>query len=587
MPSSHDSIGTRGGSVNTGKDPQPFLEGLDPPEVDEPHSRAYRSVPVRTVDLPSEYIEEAGGALTRKGTPRIELLAAARGAFLQRKENASESEALGYDSGLRALREDGTFIKSIQGFAEDISRRVYKRSVPEDPQEDEWFSRLYERTRAALRRSDHLENEGAAVQHESKLVRDKHGRRWELSDELREAESGRESAEPHPFVRCKGGIPEDDETGAWTRVERRVAREESLHKEFTHAVTASELSGSRRTADGRRWELRHAREGGEEPRYCTIGRWRECEVDRTDRKRCAVRVPWIVAEIDGKNEYGEKDRGVSDRLARRLLQRLEAFGVDLSDVVVSYSWNASIHIRIPDGAVGCPLYRSARDAERSIRAFFDQLCGEIGSSPGDADSVLEADPELREAIDDACFRPGQLIRAIGSTHEATGRQTVGTTADTFMDKPAEFLWHLSEPQFEYSPPKKFPLPRRARLIRGLSCLLEASKSEASEKLEEMNVRQSPSGMGSVGEVEGSSPVGRVWGGVARGEAWGEDLDRAVCGRNWASLFVAHYFLHRCDTVLSAWGELSKWNRRNRPPLSRSELRCVFDSACRFHRGHSD
>lgn len=583
MPSSHDSIGTRGGSVKAGKDPQLSLEGLDSPEVDEPHGREYRAVPVRTVDLPSDYIEDAGGVLTRKGTPRVELLAAARAAFLQRKEDATDSDALSYDSGQYAVRKEGTFIKSIQGFAEDISRRVYKRAVPEgDPQDDEWFSRLYERTRAALRRSDHLRNEGPAVEKGGKKVRDYHGRRWRLTEGLVDAESGRKSADPRPFVRCTGDAPKTEAPGAWTRVERHVAREESLHQEFTHAITASDLRGPRRTAAGRRWERRHVKNGSDRPRYCTIGRWRESEVDRIDRGRCAVRVPWIVAEIDGRGEHGEKDRVISDRLARRLLRRLEALGVDLSDVVISYSGNASIHVRIPDGAVGCPVYRSARDARSSIRGFFDELCDGIDSaSLEEGSSGLPADPELREAIDDACFRPGQLIRAIGSTHEDTGRQTVGTTGETFMAKPQEFLWHLSEAQFEYSPPERFPLPRRAEFNPLLSTLLEPPKSEAAKRGEKTNVRQRTSPPGG-----GRSPVvARVRGGVSRGEDWGRDVDRPACGRNCAALFMSHHLLRRCVTPLKAWGDLLLWNQRNSPPLSRGELRGVYDSAHDFQRGY--
>ena len=79
---------------------------------------------------------------------------------------------------------------------------------------------------------------------------------------------------------------------------------------------------------------------------------------------------------------------MSDRLARRL----KDFDVDISGAVVSYSGNASIHVRTPDRAVGCPIYRNARAAKESLSRFFNHLCGQ--------------DETLRQAIDNVCLHPG-------------------------------------------------------------------------------------------------------------------------------------------------------------------------------------
>jgi hypothetical protein len=525
---------------------------------------------VRAVNLPESFVEDAGGAFTRQSTPRLDLLAAARAAYVQRRADEADTDALRYDSGAYSLREPGTFIKSIQGFAEDVWRRIYKRPIPEgDPTQNEDFRRFYDRTRRALKRSDHLDDRGPAVQDPNKKVRDAHGKRWALSDELHEAQSGRESADSLPFVRCKGKAREDDTTGVWSLVERHVAHEEELHTEFTHAVTAREIDGRRWTGNGRRFERRHARDGGDVPRYLTVGRWRPEAMGRSDRRQQVVRVPWIVAEIDGRDDHGRKDRAVSDRLARRLLRRLDAFGVELSDVVVSYSGNASIHVRIPDAMVGCPIYRDAQAAQESIGRFFERLCG--------------ADSELRAAIDDACFRPGQLIRAIGSTHEATGRQTVGTTADRFLEKPPCFLWRLSEPQFQYTPPERFPVPRRASFVPALSPLLTPTPTPSSEGGLKMNVQQCVSG------GRGVSPggvVGRLRDGVAEGEPWGMDVGRPeAVGRNWAALYFSHAVLGEQESTEAAWRVVQDWNRRfNDPSLPELELRTAFEHATRFQRG---
>ena len=555
---------------------------VEPPTVDEPTDRRYRAASVQAVDLPDSFVESNGGVFTRKGTPRLELLCAARGAYVQRKADGADSEALRFDSGAYVYREEGEHIKSIQSHAEDIWRRIHKRPIPEgDPLEHEDFSRFYRRVQASLRRSDLLKDEGPAVRHPKKQVRDAHGKRWGLSKGLREAERDAESAAPPQMVRCKGEGGDRGAPDVWGRVERRIARDEELHREFSHAVTASEIDGPRRTADGRRFERRHARDGGDRPRYVTVGRWRPEAVSRSDRRGQAVRVPWIVAEIDGRDERGEKDRAVSDRLARRLLRRLDAFGVNLSDVVVSYSGNASIHVRIPDGAVGCPIYRDAHAAKQSIQRFFDRLCGR--------------DTELRTAIDDACTRPGQLIRAIGSVHEATGRQTVGTTADRFLDKPPSFLWSLSEPQFRYSPPERYPVPRRTSFVPGLSALLnpppksnpDGAENPNSDGSSKTNVSQSVSGSSGVSDCGPSALRGRLRGGVEEGEPWGLDVGcPEAVGRNWAALYFAHLVLAEKESRKGAWRIVQDWNRRfNSPSLPEQEIRGVFERAANFQRGH--
>jgi len=565
---------TANSKVRTGGGPRQGERPVEPPTTDAPEGRRYRAAPVRTVELPDSFVEEAGGAFTRKGTPRLELLCAARGAYVQRKADGADTDALEYDTGAYSVREEGTHIKSIQGHAEDVWRRIYKRPIPEgDPLEKDEFSRLYRRVQKAVQRSDHLTDEGPAVQHPDKPVRDRHGKRWALSDGLREAESGREAADPLPFIRCTGPESDGDSADVWTRVERRVARENELHCEFSHALTASDLPGPWRTAHGRRFERRHARNGGDRPRYVTVGRWRRDAVGRSDRPEQAVRVPWIVAEIDGKDDRGRKDRAASDRLARRLLRRLDAFGVDLSDVVVSYSGNASIHVRIPDAVFGCPIYRNARIAEDCIGQFFDRLCG--------------SDSELRTAIDDGLFRPGQMIRAIGSVHEDTGRQTVGTTADVFLEKPASFLWHLSETQFEYTEPEAFPLPRRAPFNPSLSALLTPSQTPSSDGGEKTNVSQCVSGGSGVADGGPSGVRRRLRGGVREGEPWGMDVGRPnAVGRNWAALYFSHLVLAEQSSREAAWTVVRDWNRRfNAPPLPEREVRNVFEQAVRYRRGY--
>jgi hypothetical protein len=178
-----------------------------------------------------------------------------------------------------------------------------------------------------------------------------------------------------------------------------------------------------------------------------------------------------------------------------------------------------------------------------------------------------------------------MIRAVGSTHEATGRRTVATDGATFLQKPSCFLWSLSEPQFQYTPPERFPLPRRAGFVPGLSALLDPPKRPDSEGGQNLNVQQSVSGGQGVAS-DGAGLWDRLRGGVAEGERWGRDVDRpTVRGRNWAALFWSHRALSAQSSREAAWRVVKAWNRRCEPSLPERELRAVFERAAAFQRGH--
>jgi len=515
------------------------------------------------VDLPSSFVGDVGGAFTRQGTPRLGVLAAARGAFLQRKFDSADTAPLQFDSGHVAPHEDGTFIKSIQGFAEDAWRRIYKRPIPEgDPLDDDEFSRFYRRVQKSVQRSGHLEDRGPAVQDPNKKVRDAHGKRWSLSDELHEAQSGRESADPPEAIRCTGPEPEPGTADVWTRVERRVAREEKMHTEFTHARTARHLDADSwrwREAEGRRYERRHAREGTEAARHVSVGRWREEAVGRADRRGQAVRVPWPVAELDADTWEENARHGAT------ILRRLEERGADLSSVLVAYSGNKSLHIRIPDGMLGCRIYRDTDTARRRIEAFFRRL--------------LKDDPEVIDALDFGVCSPQRTIRAVGSVHPKTGRQTVACTADTFLEKPPCFLRGLSEG--EYTPPEGYPLPRRATFCEALSALLDPVPN---------------------GPENGRSNGPKTGGAKSECLTHGFNVSCLDCGddvlallrppvdgvsegrRNETAFSMAHRLVTTKDGQREAWQALKWWNRRNDPPLDEKELRTVFESVARFRVG---
>ena len=341
-------------------------------------------------------------------------------------------------------RQPGTIVKSIQGIAEDLYQRIYKRLPPEqDPLTDPGFRRIYERIIKAMRRLDigstnaqetaHktadeaangtatpnrprplLKRIGPAIPHTNKLIRDRNGQRWQVHRALLKG-----APQTARAVRGAGPKPDVHQAGP-TLDPLRAAEELHAHRETLHTqFTAGWKSQVRQGAwtqpvprEARRSQAHIATQGSDYPSFMSLGRWHADEI-RRHHPDSAVTVPWIIADIDGPDRY------TSYQHAHALCTLLKRYGVDLGHIQVAYTGGKGFHIWIPHGLVGCPIYQDTEAAQVLISQFFDRLCKDH--------------TELRQTIDNMAMRPRQPIRMIGSKHQ-NGRRCIGTTADVFMEQ---------------------------------------------------------------------------------------------------------------------------------------------------------
>jgi hypothetical protein len=577
------------------------------------NERAYRTAPVRGRKLPTALVRSTG-LLTHQGTPREEWALLSRLAELATRTAENESDAIRYRNRHTGkehtiVREPGRFIKSIQGLTEDVRRRVWHRSdTPGDGEmRRRWsddFGRHYDRTRKALERIEsYVRSLGPAVQAEDKMTRDRNGRLWVVADNLTDLPGG---SDPPAYVRSSGPEPEIN----WDRpyidpldaLERMLAHRESLHSEFTHGMKCARLGSPHKPKQARMSETWTSKNGTSGPRFMSTGRWRKEEVEDREKDRSCT-VPWIVADIDGE------DWKESEELARRLCKQIEQRAADASDVVVAHTGNRSFHVRIPHGLLGCPVYRDEEAAKQTITGFFDRLCA--------------GDPELREAIDDRCFRPGQLVRMIGSQYERDRSIPDNTAARPFLQSrlslQARMTWtkageeadraltflathrlRWTDIALETTPQLRIRASRsrrpntrrvvastideflthppgtlRQRSTQGYESfdLPDPSTARFSHNLDRLHAPP-PQSQGSDNYSVGKQQKGvvqRVRNGVGKGE------------RNNAALAMALYL----DTYADhPWRHLRAWNRKNAPPLPERELKRVYESARRYRRNRT-
>jgi hypothetical protein len=528
--------------------------------VERIDGRQYRRAPVRGRKLPTALVRSIG-LLSHMGTPREELPILARALHIDHVTAESDSEAVRYWNQHTGTLETveriaGTFQKSAQGFTEDIRRRIWKKITP-DGLESADARRDYERHRHATRRAaPYLVDVGPAVPHPDKRRRDFNGRRWAVAEELRDMPV---APDPAPLVRCTGPEPHVNWNALHIDVldalERIVAHREQLHRQFTEGKAATSRDDDdraglsltkHRAVDAQRSHQWHARHGSDRAAFVSVGRWRKGESAHAD-ERPAVTVPWIVFEIDGRDDDGQKSRTRTAELARRLVRRLLTYTGTADALHLSYTGSTSIHVRLSHAAVGCPVYTSERDAAAALSALVDGICAGM--------------PEVRAAIDDACLRPRQLIRCIGSTHRHGGRCIPLTVEDLLHADPLTW-WGRSEAM----PHEPYILPdphTSTTFSPALYRLLTAHSTERQTPAEPLPAKHCCKPLNSTGTI---APIRD---GVEEGR------------RNDSAYLMALYLLtNGREPPGSAWEHLKRWNGRCSPPLPVAELRVCYTSATR-------
>lgn len=632
-------------SISNSARPAQVSEGdLCTRKVEEiPDGRPYRSGEVRGKKLPAQLVRSTG-LLSHMGTPREEWAILAIAARLSEVTEGSEADAVRYRNvhtrtEHQVEREEDTIHKSRLSFVEDLRRRIWKKAKSPDKRElrEDWpedLRRDYDRIRHSIERleeQEYLQNEGPAVEADNELVQSLNGLRWAVQEEFRDLPDAKPQRR---FVRCTGPEPEIDRSALHFDVldslERIVAYRESLHEQFTAGWKAEQPEGDwtphTAKADARRSHQWTARNGTSHPQYISVGRWRteEIEEDATER---AVTMPWVVFDIDAESRErcGELGSELIDRLAEHLSED------QLEDVVCSYSGGTSVHVRVPAGLLGNPVFKSADAAARALSEFADELCG--------------PDSELRAAIDDRLFHPRQLVRMIGSTYAAdtdapdcsswrpwlirrllTRPQVQdrahaaeladqvldflhrrhlhiddvtlrfsGTRPVTIEDAPdqtpnanrvvactgTEYLRHGAEPLWARSEcgahqPFELPDPSEAEYSPQLANLLNDGRGAGStphpctrKKSDASSVAKQPV----TGEYARALKVTR------EGEKWGRDVNKpSLVGRNRAALTVSLYKLTHSTTP---WQDVQAWNRGMAEPLPEPELKKTFRSAERY------
>ena len=190
---------------------------------------------------------------------------------------------------------------------------------------------------------------------------------------------------------------------------------------------------------------------------------------------------------------------------------------------------------------------SERHAEHALRRLVDGICAEL--------------PEVRAAIDDACLRPRQLIRCMGSTHRHGGR-CIPLTLDDLLHTDALIWWGRSEATPHE--PHTLPDPHTATMFSpALYRLLTTppSKRQTSAKpLRASICCKPPSSTGTIAAIRDGVEEGR---------------------RNRSAYIMALYLLtNGREPPGSAWDDLKAWSERCSPPLPMAELRRCYNSATR-------
>lgn len=483
--------------------------------------------------LHHEVVDEIGLS-NRLGNARYEL--AVLGHLMNTRAKTSAG-SINYKQGFALDLNEGQFAQSIQTTAEDMWARWTgdtSREGIENPNgtRTKSFDAHYKKVQRAYKK---LEKDGwiNKIRYVNPKWQGIYGTVWELNKRLERSF--------HLFPDCPPAPPvlihaETEEEGTYINVVdligKRFRSESSA--EYNQGECCIAVTERGVYADHDSFCETVAEEQPPHPRHVSVGAFKYEDVKYIDETTPCT-VPWVILEP----EQGD----IIDRYNAtcRILEQLDSEGVDLSDVLVTFSGNKSFHIRIPQGMFGNPVFRSVETCDKALNRW--------------------AYEHFDEVLDTDLFDPRHLIRCAGSWHEE-GTRTTAIGVDEFMGG-----FESAMQSFINGGDDMQITPRHASPdLFMMTSLINAAESLDSFWI--MQYEDAPT-------IAQSGAFKAAMQGCEEGEQWHEKHQ----GRNKLIFVAACYLLKKFDEF-TAWEEILDVNAKCSPPLSEKEVKTCYQSAQR-------
>lgn len=544
----------------------------------------------RFLALPRRAVEDlkefSAGGLTWGDTVRMEIPSVSYLAGLTAQQPEGE-RVIEYDHGDTVTVPEGQIVVSVQKVARALYERFYWYPTRRaDINSDQRFTLFYKGVVRALQRltdTSVLDHHGPAIDTGDRKS-DAYGQRYSVnipnlfSLPLASTTPSLSTASKKPMPPAGSYVDTFVAEGSDGRAVVDVAamfdelvrehtdqwktfREQAVKSTTASKDEAENFRVGERGVDGFSWQRRQAREstvdrddGQENSRHVTTGAYKEGHATSDDRSHLPCAIPFIVLEIDGETPQ------LCLEYARWIIRWLDSMDVPLESLTVTYTGNRSFHIRVPAGLFGKPVFRSTREATKTIRELYDMIEDEIDRLGG-------------AHVDSALASPLHHIRAVGSVHEglyskeSKTRYCVAFSGEELLHFSLGAIREFSARYDGYT----LPRPGEAPYHEGLHDLLQEAHSRARASREEED--------GSMTASRGIIDKIRL-----EGIDKGEEFYSGYVGRNLAARLLSLHLLQSGLSTQDAWLALQDWNEKNSPPLGEApgdytrELRYVFERA---------
>ena len=557
------------------------LVQIVPPTEESVKARLARRTPKavpsadRFVEVPLSVVESVGlrserGPKAKMAKPDLAVLAGAAWFY---KENVGRERPVPLETGDVVHLDATTIMLSMETVARNLFLRWYGRG-PVDGEGKPfyyWIKAAFERVERA--------GEIVRVGHPLGRPRARLGVLWSFEGTAIGAAIDRVNEVPAPpaLLTALPATPSDPAAEA-APFEREglvnvidllggiYAGERALTEGFTDALVSEATNRPRRRRKYYHWSKKKARQGEVWGEHGTTGLFRPDDfVDGGAELRAGAPAfgPYLVLEID-RYSTPPATRGVykgagpapldveaieeAAGAARRFVRALVALGADARHVSVCFSGNRSVHVYVPAGMYGAPVFWDADDMKGALARLVASI--------------------LDEGVDEAALSPRQLVRAVGSRREETGVYKLAIPGDEFLQMTPLGLVDRSvrfAPSSLRGPLAVAPVPELVRLaLRAV---------EAKGKAKGPYLAHTNRGV-SIDDVESWPAIYRR---ALKGCVDGEEWYPGYSGRDQLIFNLACFLLERADEE-EVFALLERVNARNEPPLSPAQLRAKVRSA---------